>query len=147
MEKRKAQKQERPKQKQDAFHYLKFAIMVLFIAMVALLAVFGYRFGEALFSDEAVSEPGKGVEYTLQVEPRESDRNGPQRARDHPLCRGILHPVQAVQPEDRPRHLQGQFGSVLQSDTPYAEPEVRGKPAKAIEKTQRPQGSFLPAGY
>ncbi|MBQ6541408.1 MAG: endolytic transglycosylase MltG [Lachnospiraceae bacterium] len=87
MEKRKAQKQERPKQKQDAFHYLKFAIMVLFIAMVALLAVFGYRFGEALFSDEAVSEPGQGVEYTLQVEPRESVLTIGTDLREHGIIR------------------------------------------------------------
>ena len=87
MEKRKAQKQERPKQKQDSFHYLKFAIMVLFIAMVALLAVFGYRFGEALFSDEAVSEPGQGVEYTLQVEPRESVLTIGTDLREHGIIR------------------------------------------------------------
>ena len=87
MEKRKAQKQERPKQKQDAFHYLKFAIMVLFIAMVALLAVFGYRFGQALFSDEAVSEPGQGVEYTLQVEPRESVLTIGTDLREHGIIR------------------------------------------------------------
>ena len=87
MEKRKAQKQERPKQKQDAFHYLKFAIMVLFIAMVALLAVFGYRFGEALFSDEAVSEPGQGVEYTHQVEPRESVLTIGTDLREHGIIR------------------------------------------------------------
>ena len=68
----KKQPKKKARQKQDAFHYLKFAIMVLFIAMIALLAVFGYRFGRALFSDQSVSESGKGVEYVLRVEPRES---------------------------------------------------------------------------
>lgn len=73
MEAKKQPKQkEKVKQKQDAFHYLKFAIMVLFIAMIVLLSVLGYRFGQDLFSDESVSPSGKGVEYTLKVEPRES---------------------------------------------------------------------------
>ena len=71
-EKKKAKTEARPKQKQDAFHYLKFAIMVLFIAVIALLAVLGYRFGRALFSDDSISAPGEGVEYTLKVESRES---------------------------------------------------------------------------
>jgi cell division protein YceG involved in septum cleavage len=70
--KKQPKKKEKVKQKQDAFHYLKFTIMVLFIAMIVLLTVFGYRFGQDLFSDESVSEPGKGVDYTLKIEPRES---------------------------------------------------------------------------
>lgn len=73
MEAKKQPKQkEKAKQKQDAFHYLKFAIMVLFIAMIVLLTVLGYRFGQDLFSDDSMSPPGEGVEYTLKVESRES---------------------------------------------------------------------------
>ena len=89
-------KEKKAKQKQDAFHYLKFAIMVLFIAMTVLLAVFGYRFGQDLFSDEAVSEEGKGVAYTLQIEPRESVLNIGKDLREHGIIKsGLVFFVQS----------------------------------------------------
>ena len=86
----KKQPKKKAKQKQDAFQYLKFAIMVLFIAMTVLLAVFGYRFGRDLFSDEAVSEKGKGVEYTLQIEPRENVLTIGRDLREHGIIRSEI---------------------------------------------------------
>ncbi|MBR3436189.1 MAG: endolytic transglycosylase MltG [Lachnospiraceae bacterium] len=86
MEEKKQPKQ-KTRQKQDAFHYLKFAIMVLFMAMVVLLSVLGYRFGRAIFSDDSVSEPGKGVEYTLQVQSRESVLTIGKDLREHGIIK------------------------------------------------------------
>ena len=86
-EKKKPRTEARPAKKQDAFHYLKFAIMVLFIAVIALLAVLGYRFGRALFSDDSVSAPGEGVEYTLKVESRESVFTIGTDLREHGIIR------------------------------------------------------------
>ena len=89
MEEKRKPKQ-KAKQKRDAFHYLKFAIMVLFIAMTVLLAVFGYRFGRDLFSDEAVSEEGQGIEYTLQIESRENVLTIGKDLREHGIIRSEI---------------------------------------------------------
>ena len=86
----KKQPKKKEKQKQDAFHYLKLAIAVLFVAMTVLLAIFGYRFGRELFSDEAISETGKGVEYTLQIEPRENVLTIGKDLREHGIIRSEL---------------------------------------------------------
>lgn len=53
--------------KKDLFHYLKIVIAILLLALVVLLAIFGYRFGAALFTDAGKDAAGQGKEYTITV--------------------------------------------------------------------------------
>ena len=60
------------KTKNDLFHYLKIAAMVLFLVVLVIICILAYRFGTEIFTNDGVTDEAHAVQYTLKVQAGES---------------------------------------------------------------------------
>ena len=78
------------RKKNDLFHYLKFAAMVLFFVFLVIICILGYRFGVDIFTNEGVTDEAHAVQYTLKVEAGESVYNIGKDLETHGIIRSRL---------------------------------------------------------
>lgn len=78
------------RKKNDLFHYLKLAVVILFSIFIVVVSILSYRFGVDVFTNEAVSDPDSAVTYVLKVEQGEGAYQIGKNLETHGIIRSRL---------------------------------------------------------